>query len=335
MARSANPSGAGDTRASGARGRLRGVTNVWRGIDEVPDDLGPSVVTIGVFDGVHLGHRVILRQAAAVAEPLGLPTVVVTFDPHPAEVVRAGSHPAMLSTVEHRAELLTGAGADGVLVLHFSPSLARLTPEEFVRSVLVDTLQARAVVVGSNFRFGHRAVGTLSTLEELGVSLGFSVDGVGLAGGDGVTWSSTYVRQCVAEGDVEAAAEALGRPHRVEGVVVHGDHRGRELGYPTANLAVTRHAAIPADGVYAGHLVRSDGQHLAAAVSIGTNPTFDGSERRVEAYVLDRDDLDLYGEHVALDLPHRLRDTLRFDSVDDLLVQMAEDVRRTRELIGG
>ena len=179
--------------------------------------------------------------------------------------------------------------------------------------MLVDTLHAQAVVVGSNFRFGHRAVGTLATLEELGSTLGFVVDGVALAGADGVTWSSTFVRQCVAEGDVEAAAEALGRPHRLEGTVVHGDHRGRELGYPDREPRVTRHAAVPADGVYAGHLVRADGTRLPAAVSIGTNPTFDGSERRVEAYVLDRDDLDLYGEHVALDLPHRLRDTLRFD----------------------
>jgi riboflavin kinase/FMN adenylyltransferase len=238
----------------------------------------------------------------------------------------------MLSTVEHRAALLTAAGASGVLVLHFSPSLARLSPEEFVRAVLVDALHARAVVVGSNFRFGHRAVGTLATLEVLGGELGFTVEGVGLVGGDGVTWSSTYVRQCVAEGDVEAAAQALGRPHRVEGTVVHGDHRGRELGYPTANLAVTRHAALPADGVYAGHLVRPDGSRLPAAVSIGTNPTFDGSERRVEAFVLDHDDLDLYGEHVALELAHRLRDTLRFDSVDDLLAQVADDVSRTRRL---
>ncbi len=328
------------------RGRLRKVSTdvgngtLWRGIDEVPGDLGPTVVTIGVFDGVHEGHRVILDKALAAAAGSGaepaepLPVVVVTFDPHPSEVVRAGSHPAMLSTVDHRAELLRAAGADGVLVLHFSPSLARLTPEEFVRQVLVDVLHAKVVVVGANFRFGHRAVGTVETLDALGSAYGFSTEGVSLVAGGGVTWSSTYVRQCVAEGDVEAAAAALGRPHRVEGTVVHGDHRGRELGYPTANLALTRHAAVPADGVYAGHLVRSGGKRLAAAVSIGTNPTFEGSERRVEAFVLDADNLDLYGEHVALDIPYRLRDTLRFDSVDDLLAQMAEDVSRTRELVG-
>lgn len=318
------------------------MSNVWRGVDEVPAGLGPTVVTVGVFDGVHRGHRVILERALAAARTIGAerhgdppPVVVVTFDPHPSEVVRPGTHPAMLTTVAHRAELLTAAGAGGVLVLHFSPSLSRLTPEEFVKTVLVDSLHAQAVVVGGNFRFGHRAVGTVATLEDLGSGLGFVVDGVDLAGEDGVTWSSSYVRQCVAEGDVEAAAEALGRPHRVEGTVVHGDHRGRALGYPTANLAVTRHAAVPADGVYAGYLVRPDGTQLPAATSVGTNPTFDGSERRVEAYVLDRDDLDLYGEHVALDLSHRLRDTLRFGSVEDLLAQMAEDVERTRRVTDG
>jgi riboflavin kinase/FMN adenylyltransferase len=299
------------------------------------------VVTIGVFDGVHQGHRVILgralaaaRRSAEAAHPAPLPVVVVTFDPHPSEVVRAGSHPAMLSTVDHRAQLLHEAGADGVLVLHFSPSLARLTPEEFVRQVLVDVLHARVVVVGANFRFGHRAVGTVETLDALGATFGFSTEGVSLVAGGGVTWSSTYVRQCVAEGDVEAAAAALGRPHRVEGVVVHGDHRGRELGYPTANLTLTRHAAVPADGVYAGHLIRSDGKRLPAAISIGTNPTFEGSERRVEAFVLDMETLDVYGEHVALDVPYRLRDTLRFDSVEELLIQIADDVSRTRELVG-
>ncbi len=313
---------------------------LWRGVDEVPPDLGPTVVTIGVFDGVHQGHRAILKIAmsaagrAAAPQTNPLPVVVVTFDPHPSEVVRAGSHPAMLSTIDHRARLLRAAGADGVLVLHFSPSLARLTPEEFVRQVLVDVLHAKVVVVGANFRFGHRAVGTVETLATLGSSYGFSTEGVPLIAGDEVTWSSTYVRQCVAEGDVEAAAAALGRPHRIEGVVVHGDHRGRELGYPTANLALTRHAAVPADGVYAGHLVRKDGGRLPAAISIGTNPTFEGSERRVEAFVLDVVQLDVYGEHVALDLSYRLRDTVRFDSVEELLTQMAEDVSRTRELVG-
>ncbi len=308
---------------------------LWRGLDEVPADLERSVVTIGVFDGVHRGHQVILTEARDRADAHQAPLVVVTFDPHPSEVVRPGTHPAMLSTLAHRVALLRAAGADDVLVLHFSASLARLTPGEFVRDVLVDRLHAVSVVVGANFRFGHRAVGSVETLAELGESLGFEVVGVGLVGDGDVRWSSTYVRQCVAEGDTEAATAVLGRPHRVEGVVVHGDHRGRELGYPTANLQVARHAAVPADGIYAGWLLRPSGERLPAAISIGTNPTFDGSERRVEAYCLDRTGLDLYGEWVALDFGPRLRATLKFDGVDALLEQMALDVARARALTAG
>jgi len=186
--------------------------------------------------------------------------------------------------------------------------------------------------VGANFRFGHRALGTVETLRQLGEQLGFEVVAVDLVGGPAVNWSSTYVRQCVLEGDVAEASEILGRPHRVVGTVVHGDHRGRDLGYPTANLALAEHAAVPADGVYAGWLVVS-GEPLPAAVSVGTNPTFDGVDRRVEAFVLDRDDLDLYGQVVACDFVTRLRPTLRFDSVDALVDQMAVDVEQTRQAL--
>lgn len=303
---------------------------VWHGIEEVPADLGRVVVTIGVFDGVHAGHRRIVGRAAEVGRELGLPVVVVTFDPHPSEVVRPGTHPALLSTVAHRAALLGAAGADAVCVVPFTTAFSRLTPEQFVFSVLVDRLHAAVVVVGANFRFGHRAVGTVDALRAMGEADGFTVEAVGLVGGDGVTWSSTYVRQCVNEGDVAEAADILGRPHRVEGEVVHGDHRGRALGYPTANLRTTPHAAVPADGVYAGWLVLDDGQRLPAAISVGSNPTFDGVERRVEAYALDRDDLDLYGHHVAVEFVVRLRGMERFASVDDLLAAMALDVTRTR-----
>jgi riboflavin kinase / FMN adenylyltransferase len=306
---------------------------LWRGVDQVPADLGRTVVTIGVFDGVHRGHQATLSYARGEALMHGLPLVVVTFDPHPAEVVRPGSHPPMLTTLDRRAELLHDAGASAVLVLHFSAALSRLTAEEFVKQVLVDRLHVAQVVVGANFRFGHRALGTFDTLRDLGKELGFGSTGLQLGGEDDVTWSSTYVRQCVAEGDVDEATRVLGRPHRVEGVVVHGDHRGRALGYPTANLELAGHAAIPADGVYAGHLVRDAGPRLPAAISVGTNPTFDGAERRVEAYVLDHLDLELYGEHVALDVEHRLRDTVRFDSVEALARQMADDVERTRDLL--
>ena len=317
--------------ASNRSGRVLPVR--FDGLGEVPGDWPRSAVTIGVFDGVHAGHRAIVERAREVAS--GQPVVAVTFDPHPIEVVRPGTHPLMLSSLDHRVRLLEQAGVDAVAVLPFTRELSQLSAEEFTTDVLARRLHAMVVVVGTDFRFGHRAAGTVDTLRELGGTLGFIVDAVDLLGDDPVTWSSTYVRQSVAEGDMVAARKVLMRPHRIEGVVVHGDHRGRDLGYPTANLDPIKHAAVPADGVYAGWLVRvSNGAETAlpAAVSIGTNPTFGGVGRRIEAYVLDRGDLDLYDEHVAFDFAERLRPTLRFDSLDELLEQMAADVERTREL---
>jgi riboflavin kinase/FMN adenylyltransferase len=224
-----------------------------------------------------------------------------------------------------------------VYVQEFTLPLSRETPEEFVQGLLDDVLRARAVVVGENFRFGHRAAGDVQTLADLGAAAGFEVDPVRLAGAGDETWSSTYIRGLVAAGDVADAAAAMGRPHRLEGEVVHGDHRGRELGYPTANLALTPHPAVPSDGVYAGWLVldpygaRRDA--LPAAVSIGTNPQFGGHERRVEAFALDRDDLDLYGRHVAVDLVDRIRGQSTFATVDDLVARMATDVAEARRLL--
>lgn len=316
----------------------------FNGIDAIPDDWGPSVVCIGVFDGVHRGHRAIVSAARDLSMTVGGKVVAVTFDPHPSAVVRPDTQPRMLSTVDHRVALLHEAGADAVVVLTFTPELASWTPVEFVDRVLVRGLHAAGVVVGEGFRFGHRAAGDVDLLTSLGESHGFVVEPLSLQVGSvvdhgdtgHVTWSSTFVRQCVLEGDVAEAARALDRPHRVEGQVVHGDHRGRELGYPTANLDPVDHAAIPADGVYAGWLVRAasgpEEVALPAAISIGTNPTFDGQGRRIEAYVLDRDDLDLYGEHVAFDFAERLRPTLTFDGVEPLIEQMALDVDRARAI---
>lgn len=311
------------------------------GVASVPHDWPRSVVTIGVFDGVHIGHRAILATARNRADELGVPVVAVTFDPHPSEVVRPGSHPTLLSTLDQRVELLHSVGADAVVVLPFTSRLAATTPEEFARLVLVERLHATVVVVGENFRFGHRAAGTVETLHELGGQYGFVVDPVLLVGGPGPDrWSSSYLRQCVGEGDVEEAARGLLRPHRVEGIVEHGDHRGRDLGFPTANLDLAEHAAVPGDGVYAGWLVDEPRQNQGrgrarypAAISIGTNPTFDGSQRRVEAYVLDRTDLDLYEHLVAVEFVARLRETLRFDSVDDLVAQMDRDVMAARDVL--
>lgn len=310
----------------------------WQGLDDVPTDWPRSVVTIGVFDGVHRGHRAIIGRAVEHAQRLGVPAVVVTFDPHPSEVVRPGTEPPLLSTIDQRVELLGGLGVEAVCVLGFTRELAALTPEQFARQVLADRLHAVQVVVGQNFRFGNRAAGDTQTLAELGATLGFEVDPVELVAGTGGVWSSTYTRGLVAAGDMTAATASLGRPHRVEGVVVHGNKRGRELGFPTANLATTDHAAIPADGIYAAWVVRrpytSVEQRLPAALSVGTNPQFDGVERRVEAYVLDRDDLDLYGEHMAIDVMERVRPTLKFDSVEELVAQMTRDVDGIRALLG-
>jgi riboflavin kinase / FMN adenylyltransferase len=303
---------------------------VWRALDEV-EGVGRSVVTVGNFDGVHRGHRHVIGQVVGRARELDAASVVVTFDPHPMSVVRPDAAPLRISSLEHRLALLAEAGVDAVLVLPFTRELSQLSPEEFVRRVLVEALHAVEVHVGENFRFGHRAAGHVDTLTGLGSTYGFAVRPVPLEG-DTATWSSTYVRQRLAEGDVRAAAATLGRPHRVEGPVVEGDKRGRELGYPTANLDVDDRSAIPADGVYAGWLTRASGERFPAAISIGSNPTFGGTTRRVEAYVLDRDDLELYGEHVAVDFAERLRDTLMFDDVDALLVQMADDVDRARAL---
>ncbi|MFE2873531.1 MULTISPECIES: bifunctional riboflavin kinase/FAD synthetase [unclassified Embleya] len=304
----------------------------WRGLEDVPSDWGRSVVTIGSYDGVHRGHQRTIGRAVAIGRERGLPVVVVMFDPHPSEVVRPGSHPPLLTPHHRRAQLMADLGVDAVLVLPFTLEFSRQSAVDFVRQVLLDTLHAAVVVEGRNFRFGHKATGNVALLEELGVANDFTVVEPELFVSGEVTFSSTVVRARVAEGDVAGAAELLGRPHRVEGVVVRGDQRGRELGYPTANLEVLPYTAIPADGVYAGWLV-IEGERLPAAISIGTNPTFDGTERRVEAYALDRTDLDLYGMHVAVDFLEYLRGTERFDSIDDLLEHMARDVKRARELI--
>jgi riboflavin kinase / FMN adenylyltransferase len=310
----------------------------WLGLAEVPDDFGPSVVTIGVFDGVHRGHQRIVGRAVEAAGELGLPVVVVTFDPHPDEVVRPGSHPPLLCTLRRRSQLLAGLGVAAVCVIPFTLEFSRLGPDEFVRVVLVDRLHAARVVVGDNFKFGHKAAGDVALLAELGEKYDFTVEGVPLLAENGVTISSTGIRSKLSAGDVVGAAHDLGRLARVEGVVVRGHQRGRALGFPTANLETPPHTAIPADGIYAGWLIRleSDGSEVdtwPAAISVGTNPTFDQNERTVEAYALDRDDLDLYGAHVAVDFTQRLRDTVRFNSVDDLVRQMHIDVGDARRLL--
>jgi riboflavin kinase/FMN adenylyltransferase len=291
-------------------------------------------VTIGVFDGVHRGHQAIIGHTVKRARDLGLQSVVVTFDPHPAEVVRPGSHPAVLTDPVRKAELIEQLGVDALCVVPFTSEFSRLSPEAFAHDVLVEALHAAVVVVGDNFRFGHRAAGDIALLEGLGRSFGFTVEEAPLVAAGDLVFSSTYIRSCVDAGDVRAAAAALGRPHRVSGVVVRGDQRGRELGFPTANLMVHRYAAVPADGVYAAWLIRG-GQFTGpqpASVSIGTNPTFSGQDRRVEAYVLDFAG-DLYGERVSLDFVAHLREQRKYEGIEPLVAQIREDVEQTRALL--
>jgi riboflavin kinase / FMN adenylyltransferase len=307
----------------------------WRGMADIPGDWGRSVVTIGSYDGVHRGHQLIIGHAVTRARELGIPTVVVTFDPHPAEVTRPGSHPPLLAPHPRRAELLAGLGVDAVLVLPFTTDFSKLSPAEFVVKVLVEKLHAQSVVEGPNFRFGHRAAGNVGTLVELGETYGFEVRVIDLiergAAGNGEPFSSTLARRLVADGDVAGAAEVLGRPHRVEGTVVRGAQRGRELGIPTANLDTVPHTAIPADGVYAGWLT-AGGERMPAAISVGSNPHFHGTHRTVEAHALGRTDLELYGQHVAVDFHSYLRGQESFDTLDELMERIADDLRRAREL---
>ena len=316
------------------------VVKLWRGLSEVPDDLGRTAVVIGNFDGVHLGHQHVVRRARELAD--GLPLVAVTFDPHPMAVLRPEHAPVMLSTLEQRADLLAEAGADAVLALPFDREMAAWTPDEFAERVLVDSLHAAVVVVGANFRYGCKAAGDVACLAAFGsehedAGHGFTVEGIPLDGGPQV-WSSTYVRTCIASGDVAGAGEALGRPYAIRGTVVQGDRRGRELGFPTANVPADGACAVPPDGVYAGWLTPRSGPHagerLPAAISVGTNPTFEGVVgRRVESYVLDRTDLDLYGVEVEVAFVEHLRGMVAYTGVDPLIEQIEADVVRTREIL--
>jgi riboflavin kinase / FMN adenylyltransferase len=314
----------------------------WRGVEAAPAGWGRSVVTIGVYDGVHRGHQQTIAHTVARARDLGVASVVVTFDPHPSEVVRPGSHPAILTESARKAELIEALGVDVLCVIPFTLEFSHLSAETFVHDVLVEHLHAMAVVVGENFRFGHRAAGDVGLLGRLGRTFGFTVEGAPLvssasaADPEDTVVSSTYIRSCVDAGDVEEAARALGRGHRVEGIVVRGDQRGRELGYPTANLLVAPHAAVPADGVYAAYVRRgrSGGAPLKGAISVGSNPTFSGRERRVEAYLLDFDG-DLYGERLALDFVARLREQRRYEGPNELVDQIAKDVEDARAVLIG
>lgn len=290
-----------------------------------------ATVAVGIFDGVHLGHQAILARAKEVSNGRGV--LALTFDPHPTHVFAPHRVPTMLLSLERRVELLKSYGVDAVVVCEFDREFAAKSPEEFVAEVLLKKLQISGVVVGENFTYGHKAAGKVSDLIASGLQNNFVAEEVSLEELDGGVVSSTRIRKAIAQGDVETAGKLLSRPHRVEGVVVHGEKRGREIGYPTANLGYSMTAnTIPSDSVYAGWL-EVDAERWPAAISIGTNPTFAGERsRQVEAYALDQSGLNLYDRNAKIDFGWRLRDTLKFDGLDPLLDQMKKDCDQARKL---
>jgi riboflavin kinase/FMN adenylyltransferase len=294
-------------------------------MDETRDSV---VACIGVFDGVHRGHRALIDVARHVADDAGVPLVAITFSPHPAAVLRPDSVPPQIASLDDRIALLLDAGADAVEVVHFTPEYAHITPEEFIDDALVHRMRAADVVVGENFRFGRMASGTPELLVSECARRGISAHIVPVAA-DSAPWSSTRVRRLVAAGDVRAASEVLGRDFSMTGLVVHGDHRGRELGYPTANVRTDPGMLVPADGVYAGWLEVGDFVY-PAAISVGTNPQFQGSELRIEAYCIGHEGLDLYDRPARVTFLRHLRGQEVFDSLQAFLDQMALDVEQAR-----
>jgi riboflavin kinase/FMN adenylyltransferase len=288
-------------------------------------------VALGTFDGVHLGHRRVIQTAIDRAAALGVRSAVATFDPRPVSVIVPERAPDSLTSLPRRLELLREAGVDDVLVINFTLELAARTPAEFADEILVGQLGAVEVVVGQNFRFGHRRAGDVDMLRELGEERGFGVTVAPLFEFDGEPVSSSRIRELIRLKYVEDAARILGRSPELEGEVVRGDGRGRELGVPTANLGLSGRYVQPAEGVYAGDVVLADGRSFRSAISVGTNPTFDGErEVRIEAHLLHFDE-DLYGQHVRLEFRRFLRGQVRYDNLDDLIVQMRADIAAADE----
>ena len=323
---------------------------IWNDPSDVPADFGPSVVTFGNFDGVHRGHQQVLSQLVRSARLSRAKAVAITFDPHPAVIHRPESAPELIMGLDDKLEALGELGLDAILVVKYSLDLASLTAAEFVEQYLVDCLHASHVVIGHDARFGRGNSGDLDTMKELGEKFGFEVQVISEFGSEGYPLhdddgtdrrcSSTWVREALQEGDVATAASVLGRPHRMRGEVVHGAARGRALGFPTANLSSDASGLIPADGIYAGWLVDQAGKRWPAAISVGSNPTFDGVSRQVEAHVIDRpreavEDFDLYSQTVIVEFVQRLRGMVAYRGPEALVEQMRLDVAQAHDLLGG
>ena len=284
-----------------------------------------AVVVIGNFDGVHKGHQQIIKTAQVFNSPI----VALTFEPHPASIVSPSRVPSELLPLSERIKNLVETGVTSVAVIKFTETFSKLKPEEFISEVLVSRLAASAIVVGANFRFGNRAAGDVKFLRE---NISVEVKAIDLESELGTSVSSTRIREAILGGNIEIARELLTRPHYLTGLVIHGEKRGREIGYPTANLEISANATIPSDGVYAGWLT-VENNRWPAAISIGTNPTFAGvRSRQVEAYALDKKDLDLYDKLAKVEFGWRLRDTIKFSGLDPLLAQMKIDCDKAREL---
>ncbi|GAA1514802.1 riboflavin kinase/FMN adenylyltransferase [Agromyces terreus] len=305
----------------------------FKGIDGVPAGFGPSAVTIGKFDGVHMGHRALIERIRAIGAADALATAVVTFDRNPLALLAPDKCPEPLVSVRQKLELLATTGVDATLMLPFDRALASVPAAEFVERVLVEALDARVVLVGRDFRYGARGAGDVDLLIELGAGFGFAVEVVDDVRPENERRvSSTWIREILAEGDVRHATKLLGHAPTVSGIVVHGAKRGRELGFPTANLTPESEGLIPADGVYAGWLTDA-GTRYPAAISVGDNPTFEGvAAKQVEAYVLDRD-LDLYDHVVDVEFVERIRGMVAFTSIPDLIQTMRGDVDRVKQIL--
>lgn len=310
---------------------------VFEGLNEVPGDFGRSVVTLGNFDGVHRGHRRVLEAATVAAEQRQARSIAVTFDPHPAQVHRPETAPDEIMSLPRRLEALADLGMDAVVVIHYTLEFASQSPREFIKNVFVDALHACAVVIGHDVRFGKGNTGDLATIRSLGEEFGFDVIAVDDFGDDR-RCSSTWVREALRRGDVETAAEILGRSHSMRAKVVHGAARGRELGFPTANLDPHAEGFVPADGIYAGWLIDENSERWPAAISVGSNPTFTGVDRQVEAHVVNRpkeavEDFDLYGQIITVEFVSRLRGMVAYTGPEALVEQMCKDVEKTREIL--
>ncbi|HET6714663.1 MAG TPA: bifunctional riboflavin kinase/FAD synthetase [Actinomycetota bacterium] len=305
---------------------------VVHGFDALPLLEAPSVVTVGFFDGVHLGHRSVIDTTVARARDRGIGSIGITFDRHPREILTPGNEPRLLTTVDRKAALIGASGLDVLLVLEFTPEFSHILAEDFVRTVLVDGVHARHAAMGANFTFGYKAAGTVAMLSEMGARYGLTAEGVPLFELHGRTVSSSSIRDALAAGELTWPAEALGRRFVLDGEVISGHGRGKGLGFPTANLRTWPRLMLPGQGIYAG-VAELRGRRYRAAIDVGTNPTFGVEPLHVEAFLLDFEGDELRGEPLAIEFWERLRDEIQYESIDELIAAIADDVERTRAIV--